>query len=414
MATGNTANYNLPYPVPTDPVDVAGDIQELSDSLDTFLTAPAFINNLSINGGSVVTSSATASIFNTGATTLNIGGAATVINVGASAGQVNVRGNFNILTGKVYEINDVEVLSASALGSGIVSSSLTSVGTITTGTWNATTISVDKGGTGFSSYTIGDIIYASASTTLAKLAGVATGNALISGGVGVAPSWGKIDLTTHVSGTLPVANGGTGITSLGTGIATWLGTPSSANLAAAITDETGSGALVFATSPTLTTPNIGAATGTSLSTTSTITASTTSGRVLIGVDAGGSISLGRIDGVASTPYLDFNSGSTLVDYDVRIQSSGGNGTAGNGSLTISGTTLSITGSTIIMESGTTGAPTDNVSFKVERGTSPDVEIRWNETGDAWQFTNDGTAYYDIPTAAGGGAGLEAVLMFGGM
>jgi hypothetical protein len=67
-----------------------------------------------------------------------------------------------------------------------------------------------KGGTGQSSYTIGDILYASSSTALSKLADVATGNALISGGVGVAPSWGKIGLTTHVTGTLPVANGGTG------------------------------------------------------------------------------------------------------------------------------------------------------------------------------------------------------------
>jgi hypothetical protein len=60
-----------------------------------------------------------------------------------------------------------------------------------------------------------------------------------------------------VTGTLPVANGGTGITSLGTGVATFLGTPSSANLAAAVTDETGTGALVFATSPTLVTPELG-------------------------------------------------------------------------------------------------------------------------------------------------------------
>lgn len=73
-----------------------------------------------------------------------------------------------------------------------------------------------------------------------------------------------IVLTADVSGTLPVANGGTGITSLGTGVATWLATPSSANLATAVTDETGSGALVFANTPTLTTPVIGAATGTSL------------------------------------------------------------------------------------------------------------------------------------------------------
>jgi hypothetical protein len=56
---------------------------------------------------------------------------------------------------------------------------------------------------------------------------------------------------------LPVASGGTGITSFGTGVATFLGTPSSANLAAAVTDETGSGALVFATSPLLVTPALG-------------------------------------------------------------------------------------------------------------------------------------------------------------
>jgi hypothetical protein len=62
-----------------------------------------------------------------------------------------------------------------------------------------------------------------------------------------------------------VANGGTGITSFGTGIATWLGTPSSANLAAAVTDETGSGALVFATSPTLVTPVLGTPTSGTLS-----------------------------------------------------------------------------------------------------------------------------------------------------
>jgi microcystin-dependent protein len=53
---------------------------------------------------------------------------------------------------------------------------------------------------------VGDILYASTSTALSKLADVATGNALISGGVGVAPSYGKIGLATHVSGNLPVAN----------------------------------------------------------------------------------------------------------------------------------------------------------------------------------------------------------------
>ncbi len=55
----------------------------------------------------------------------------------------------------------------------------------------------------------GDLVQASAANTYARLAAVATGNALISGGVGVVSSWGKIGLTTHISGILPGANGGT-------------------------------------------------------------------------------------------------------------------------------------------------------------------------------------------------------------
>ena len=103
------------------------------------------------------------------------------------------------------------------------------------------------GGTGLTSFAVGDLLYADTTTTLAKLADVATGNALISGGVGVAPSWGKIGLTTHVSGVLPVANGGTNA--------------SAASITAFnnITGYTATGAtgttstnLVFSTAPTIT------------------------------------------------------------------------------------------------------------------------------------------------------------------
>lgn len=75
------------------------------------------------------------------------------------------------------------------------------------------TLPATNGGTGQASYAVGDLLFASTTTALSKLADVATGNALISGGVGVAPSYGKIGLTTHVSGTLPTANGGTNLTS---------------------------------------------------------------------------------------------------------------------------------------------------------------------------------------------------------
>jgi hypothetical protein len=70
---------------------------------------------------------------------------------------------------------------------------------------------------------------------------------------GTALAFGAVNLAqaAAVTGTLAVGNGGTGITSLGSGVATWLGTPTSANLLAAVTGETGTGALVFATGPAL-------------------------------------------------------------------------------------------------------------------------------------------------------------------
>ena len=73
---------------------------------------------------------------------------------------------------------------------------------------------------------------------------------VVNGGALGTPASGTL---TNVSG-LPIS---TGVSGLGAGVATFLGTPTSANLAAVVTDETGSGALVFATSPTLVTPALG-------------------------------------------------------------------------------------------------------------------------------------------------------------
>jgi hypothetical protein len=53
-----------------------------------------------------------------------------------------------------------------------------------------------------------------------------------------------------------------------------------------------------------------------------------------------------------------------------------------------------------------GAPSSNVSLKVERGSSPDVDIRWNETSDKWQFTNDGSTYSDLGSGSGGDPGAN--------
>jgi len=152
----------------------------------------------------------------------------------ASYGSASTVGTFTVnAQGQLTAASDATIaIAGSQITSGTVDSArisgsytgITGVGTLTAGTWNATTIAAAYGGTGLTSYTTGDLLYASGSTTLASLADVATGNALISGGVGANPSYGKIGLTTHVSGTLPIANGGTNGTAVPTAGALAYGT----------------------------------------------------------------------------------------------------------------------------------------------------------------------------------------------
>lgn len=122
-----------------------------------------------------------------------------------------VLSNTTITTGNV-SVSNVTASSILITGGGTVSGV-----TLTNSTWSGNPIAVDRGGTGLTGYTAGDILYASGSTTISRLADVGTGNALISGGVGSDPLWGKVDLATHITGTLPVANGGTGNTIFASG-----------------------------------------------------------------------------------------------------------------------------------------------------------------------------------------------------
>ena len=153
-----------------------------------------------------------------------------------------------------YNGTDYVKIASSVVATGTVTSVDVSGGTTglttsggpisTSGTITlAGTLAVANGGTGLTAGTSGGVLAYTATGTLASSAALTANALVIGGGAGVAPS----------------------TTTTGTGVLTFLGTPSSANLAAAVTDETGSGALVFATSPTLVTPVLGTPTSGTLS-----------------------------------------------------------------------------------------------------------------------------------------------------
>jgi hypothetical protein len=191
---------------------------------------------------------------------------------------------------------------------------------------------------------VGDIVYADTTTSLAKLADVAVGNALISGGVGAAPSYGKIGLATHVSGTLPIANGGTNstatptnggvvygtgtaqaystagtsgqvLTSAGAAAPTWT-TATNANTASAIVQRDASGNF---SAGTITAALSGNATSATTATTATN-------------QSGGTVSATT---GAFTSTLTSTSGFTNVDNALRIFAPGG-GSYTTGASTVTG------------------------------------------------------------------------------
>jgi len=148
-------------------------------------------------------------------------------------------------------------------------------------------------------------------------------------------------------------------------IQTFLGNPTSANLAAAVTDETGSGSLVFATSPTLVTPQIGAATGTSL-TTSGVIASTGTAGIGYATGAGGTVPQegSRTDSVT----LNKTTGAITLYNDA--------GSASAASFTVNNSTVAATD--VIILSQKSGA--DKYDLMVSAVAAGSFEITFRTTG----------------------------------
>ncbi len=78
---------------------------------------------------------------------------------------------------------------------------------------------------------------------------------------------------------------------------------------------------------------------------------------------------------------------------------GGNLTVNGTTTTISSNTLAVGDNIIVLNNDVTGTPSQNAGMEIERGSATNVGVRWNESSDRWEFTNDGTTYYNLPTTA---------------
>ena len=168
-----------------------------------------------------------------------------------------------------------------------------------------------------------------------------------------------------------------------------LGTKTTGDYVATITGGTGV-ASTAATTGEGTTHSLSI--GQAVATTDNVTfAGVTADAIKVGVTAAN-----EIDTTSGGLTIDSAGGTVTVDDNLTV----------TGNLTVSGTTTSINTETltvddniIVLNNNVTIAPTENAGIEVERGSSTNVVLRWNETDDAWELTNDGSTYSAIATAS---------------
>lgn len=186
-------------------------------------------NNLTVNGTTTTINSTTVQVDDKN---IELGTVATPTDATANGGGITLKGatdhtiiwtnstdswdfseHVDIASAKEYRIAGTKVLDATSLGSAVVGSSLTSVGTIATGVWNGTKIETAYGGTGKASYTDGQLL-------IGKTTGNTLSKATLTAGSGISVTNGSGSITIAATGgtgtvtSVDVA-GGTGLSSTG-------------------------------------------------------------------------------------------------------------------------------------------------------------------------------------------------------
>ncbi len=156
----------------------------------TFGNNVTVTGDLTVNGTTTTINSTTVSVNDKNLILGDVDSPTTPTDAGADGGGITLKGttdktfnwvdatdawtsseHLNLLTGKAFYINGTSVLSSNTLGSGVTASSLTSVGTITTGTWSATAIAATRGGTGLTTISKGSVLVANTADTISALDG---------------------------------------------------------------------------------------------------------------------------------------------------------------------------------------------------------------------------------------------------
>ena len=255
-------------------------------------------------------------------------------------------------------------------------------------------------------------INASAGIALSKLATSTAGNIIVYNSSGV---------PTAVAETGDISISDTGVTAIEAGVIVNADVNTSAAIAHSKLANATAGQVLLGTTTT------GVVTATTISGDITIdgagVASIAANSVALGTDttgdyvaslvAGTGVTLTNNSGETSTPTIAIgqavatNSNVTFNDLTVS-----GNLTVSGTTTSINTTTLNVADNIVILNNDVTGTPTENAGIEVERGTSANVLVRWNETTDKWEATNDGTTYGNLVTTADSGTVTSTMIANG--